>query len=97
MSILIPRVIFWVSVTCCRGAYTRCLRSVADAVLACASASCSADTQIKLWDSQNQWKCIKTLAGHEHVVSAVRFLPNGTQLVSASRDQTIRLWEASSG
>jgi WD40 repeat protein len=28
---------------------------------------------IKIWDSENEWKNTKTLVGHEHSVSSVRF------------------------
>ncbi|MDP2434808.1 MAG: WD40 repeat domain-containing protein, partial [archaeon] len=53
-------------------------------------ASCGADMAIKLWDMGSH-SCIKTLQGHEHAVSAVRFLSDDF-LVSASRDKTIRVW-----
>lgn len=35
--------------------------------------------------------------GHTGAVTAVRFLPDGKSLVSASRDGTLRLWEVPSG
>ena len=59
-------------------------------------ASCSTDLTIKIWD-MNNYKCIKTLNGHDHTVSAVQYLPNEELLLSASRDQTIKLWETDSG
>ncbi|PTB77455.1 dynein regulator [Trichoderma longibrachiatum ATCC 18648] len=40
-------------------------------------ASCSSDTTIKLWDPADGYKNIRTLSGHEHSVSAVRFIPSG--------------------
>ncbi|PLN76694.1 nuclear distribution protein nudF [Aspergillus taichungensis] len=61
-------------------------------------ASCSSDLTVKLWDPSNQYANIRTLAGHDHSVCAVRFLPsNGNLLVSASRDGSIRIWDASTG
>lgn len=45
----------------------------------------------------NDYKCIKTLYGHDHSVSSVTFLPSGDKIVSASRDKTIKVWEFASG
>ena len=59
--------------------------------------TCSSDLTIKLWDPANEYNNTKTLHGHDHSVSNVRFTPDGERLVSASRDKTIRVWEVSSG
>lgn len=40
-------------------------------------ASCSSDLTIKLWDPADEYKNIRTLPGHDHSVSAVRFIPSG--------------------
>jgi platelet-activating factor acetylhydrolase IB subunit alpha len=68
-------------------------------------ASCSSDLTIKLWDPNDEYKNIRTLPGHDHSVSAVRFVPSGAAgspssgnlLVSASRDKTLRIWDVSTG
>ncbi len=68
-------------------------------------ASCSSDLTIKLWDPSEEYKNIRTLPGHDHSVSAIRFIPSGVAgspstgnlLVSASRDQTLRIWDVSTG
>lgn len=66
-------------------------------------ASCSSDLTIKLWDPADEYKNIRTLPGHDHSVSAVRFIPSGTAglsgnlLVSASRDRTLRVWDVTTG
>ncbi|CAG8958266.1 hypothetical protein HYFRA_00000621 [Hymenoscyphus fraxineus] len=60
-------------------------------------ASCSSDLTIKLWDPSDEYKNIRTLPGHDHSVSAVRFIPSGAAgspssgnlLVSASRDKSL--------
>jgi platelet-activating factor acetylhydrolase IB subunit alpha len=68
-------------------------------------ASCSSDLTIKLWDPSDEYKNIRTLPGHDHSVSAVRFVPSGAAgspssgnlLVSASRDKSLRIWDVSTG
>ncbi|OGE55431.1 hypothetical protein PENARI_c004G07139 [Penicillium arizonense] len=68
-------------------------------------ASCSSDLTIKLWDPADEYKNIRTLPGHDHSVSAVRFIPSGAAgspmsgnlLVSASRDHTLRIWDVTTG
>ncbi len=67
-------------------------------------ASCSSDMTIKLWDPADDYKNIRTLSGHDHSVSAVRFIPSGVTgaasgnlLVSASRDTTLMIWDVAMG
>lgn len=68
-------------------------------------ASCSSDLTIKLWDPADEYKNVRTLPGHDHSISAVRFVPSGMPgahlsgnlLASASRDQTIRIWDVTTG
>lgn len=68
-------------------------------------ASCSTDLTIKLWDPSDAYKNIRTLPGHDHSVSSVRFIPTGAAgfpsagnlLVSASRDKTLRVWDVTTG
>lgn len=61
-------------------------------------ASCSGDLSIKVWDSANDYANIRTLIGHEHTVSAVKFVPpQDSLLLSASRDKTVRVWQVDSG
>jgi platelet-activating factor acetylhydrolase IB subunit alpha len=57
-------------------------------------ASCSTDLSIKLWDltsrngqQQQQYACVRTLRGHDHTISAVRFLPlfAGNSMLSEQR------------
>ncbi|OKL60015.1 hypothetical protein UA08_04515 [Talaromyces atroroseus] len=60
-------------------------------------ASCSSDLTIKLWDPADDYKNIRTLQGHDHIVNAVRFTPSGDFLISASRDTDIRIWAVTNG
>jgi len=61
-------------------------------------ASSSADLTIKLWDPEKNYQCVKTLRGHSHNISRVRFIAPGDEfLVSCSRDNSVKFWEASTG
>lgn len=61
-------------------------------------ASCSSDLTVKIWDPSKDYSNIRTLSGHDHTVSAVRFLTStGNLLVSASRDGSVRIWDVSTG
>lgn len=60
-------------------------------------ASCSSDLTIKLWNPADGYKNFRTLQGHDHIVSAVRFIPNGSLLASASKDNDVRLWDVTNG
>ena len=40
---------------------------------------------------------MKTLYGHEHSVSHVEFALGGDNIISASRDKSIRVWEVATG
>jgi len=35
---------------------------------------------------------LPSIAGHDHNVSSVTFMPSGDFIVSASRDKTIKMW-----
>ena len=59
--------------------------------------TCSADLSVKLWDAKADYKCVKTLMGHDHSVSSVIFSISGDMIISASRDKTIKIWETSTG
>ncbi|KAJ5087257.1 WD domain-containing protein [Penicillium angulare] len=60
-------------------------------------ASCSSDLTIKLWNPTDGYKNIRTLQGHEHIISAVRFLPSRDMLASASKDENVKLWNVTNG
>jgi WD40 repeat protein len=52
---------------------------------------------VKLRNAATTGAQVKVLAGHTERVTAVRFSPNGSTLVSASQDGTIRLWNPHTG
>jgi platelet-activating factor acetylhydrolase IB subunit alpha len=62
----------------------------------CSLVSCSYDLFVKLWNVDNDYQNFATLRGHEHSVSSARFLPGDDRVVSASRDQTVRIWSIAS-
>jgi WD40 repeat protein len=41
--------------------------------------------------------CLQTLEGHSDSVTSVAFSHDSTRLASASRDRTVKIWDASSG
>lgn len=53
-------------------------------------------TVLKLWDLTTGQE-VRTFRGHEGDVTAVVFLPDGKQALSASTDGTLRLWDVPSG
>ncbi|QNP95708.1 YALIA101S04e16314g1_1 [Yarrowia lipolytica] len=59
--------------------------------------SCSSDLTIRIWDPQNEYANVKTLTGHDHTISAVKFTASGNHVISASRDKTVRVWSVQSG
>ncbi|KAF9246371.1 WD40-repeat-containing domain protein [Melanogaster broomeanus] len=59
--------------------------------------TCSSDLFIKIWDSENEWKNVKTLTGHDHAVSSARFMPGDQFIVSASWDHSIRIFDVAAG
>jgi WD40 repeat protein len=65
------------------------------------------DETIKIWGGTRSafslfgggmtWKLLKTLEGHSHWVYSVSWNHDGTKIVSGSRDNTINIWDSSTG
>ena len=43
------------------------------------------------------FQCLRTLTGHTDIVLSASYSPDGTKIVSASRDMTIKIWDANTG
>lgn len=56
--------------------------------------STSDDQTIRLWNSTSR-QCIAVLTGHTHYVMSAFFHPKDDLIVSASMDQTVRVWDIS--
>ncbi|KAJ1900558.1 Lissencephaly-1 [Kickxella alabastrina] len=76
--------------------HTKAVQDIAFDAKGAVLVTCSADLTLRVWDIADEYKCVRTLHGHDHCVSAVSFL-GADKLVSASRDKTIKVWELSTG
>ena len=54
--------------------------------------SASDDQTIRIWNWQSR-TCISVLTGHNHYVMCASFHPKEDLVVSASLDQTVRVWD----
>jgi WD40 repeat protein len=48
---------------------------------------------VRVWDGEQ----VRELQGHTHTATSVAFLPDSNQIVSASEDRSVRVWDASTG
>ena len=61
-------------------------------------ASASYDDTLKLYaQSDEEWRCVSTLAGHASTVWCLAFSPDGSHLVSCSDDRSVILWRDATG
>ncbi|MBI1832582.1 MAG: hypothetical protein HYR84_14165, partial [Planctomycetes bacterium] len=60
-------------------------------ILAVGGGQPSAKGDLRLYQTSD-WKLLATLRGHDDVVFSIAFNPAGTQLASASFDQSVKLW-----
>ena len=54
----------------------------------------SDDQTVRIWNWQSR-QCISVLTGHNHYVMCAQFHPSEDMVVSASLDQTVRVWDIS--
>ncbi|KDN40949.1 hypothetical protein RSAG8_07817, partial [Rhizoctonia solani AG-8 WAC10335] len=57
----------------------------------------SDDCTIRIWKAHSMAAPMRTFVGHEKGVNAVAFSPDGSRVISGSKDHTIRLRDLSSG
>jgi WD40 repeat protein len=58
-------------------------------------ATCSYDTQVKLWDVASG-KLLHTLKDHSDAVYGVAFHPQGKMLATCAADRTVKVWDVAS-
>jgi len=51
---------------------------------------------LRVWDAADGQELV-TLRGHDHIVVAVGFSPDGKRLVSSSMDKTVKVWRLYAG
>ena len=59
--------------------------------------SASADAKLKIFDVTRNQELLRTYSGHTKALTDTEFSPTGTQILSASLDRTIKLWDAETG
>ena len=55
------------------------------------------DGTLVLWDVDRRQQVLEPIAAHEDTINSLWYAPHGGTFISASDDQTIRLWNASTG
>lgn len=66
------------------------------AVSTCRIAGTDAPPAIKVWGIESG-KMVRALAGHQDTITNFKFNADGTQLISGSADQTLKLWDVETG
>ncbi|CCK69596.1 Cdc40p KNAG_0C04950 [Huiozyma naganishii CBS 8797] len=55
------------------------------------------DAVVRLWDFYHDRRCVRDYRSHSKGIRATRFVPDGSQFLSASFDQTVNRWDTETG
>ncbi|KAE9554395.1 hypothetical protein FO519_002387 [Halicephalobus sp. NKZ332] len=59
--------------------------------------SCGMDARVKLWEVFGNRKCIQTYVGHKLPIKDTCFNNDGTEFITASFDNYVKLWDTETG
>eukprot|EP01101_Sappina_pedata_P011802 TRINITY_DN7992_c0_g1_i1.p1 TRINITY_DN7992_c0_g1~~TRINITY_DN7992_c0_g1_i1.p1 ORF type:complete len:581 (+),score=197.62 TRINITY_DN7992_c0_g1_i1:204-1745(+) len=59
--------------------------------------SAGLDNQIKIWDVNNDRRCLRTFSGHSKAVRDICFSNDGRRFLSSGYDRFTRLWDTETG
>lgn len=55
----------------------------------------SKDSDVKVWDTTNDYKLLETIVGHKASVLSIVHSPTSNKIATAGRDSTIKVWDGS--
>lgn len=55
------------------------------------------DNMLRIWDSYHDRRCLRDYQGHTKPINAVDFAHDGTSFLSASFDQSVKIWDTEIG
>lgn len=57
----------------------------------------ASDNKLKIWNFYHERECLRDYMGHEKAIKSISFSDDGTNFLSSSYDQTVKLWDTEKG